>query len=830
MFSYLLRQLFGSFGVFFRTIRAFFTRKVAGAQANVRRMTNFSRNATKVATASFQVAATAVKKPSKRADYIETKQLFVSKAFLFFLLIGSVVLVLLAYFVVWPFLLSHFFTAHFWQEDEKLGAWSGRVIVYYDEEKKIPMYRGELQDGVLQGLGEEYDEQGLLIYSGDFVDGARNGMGSAYDAGVLVYTGQFVNGVYEGMGSSYEDGYLLYRGTFAAGIPEGEGTAYYPDGERAYTGTFVQGYYEGEGTAYREDGTVLYRGSFAAGQYEGSGTLYLENGDQIRGTFAGGEADGAVQWYQDGTLWYEGGLTDETADGYGVLYAENGSVLYAGEFDRGTLDGAWLLTLAAEDLREAFGDATLVETSLTDGFLIEHPELGLTALCSYQQGEAQAQPYRLWLAPEAGTRADALLPWTAASEAERWAVAADPENPPQVTQMQGAAYRPGGVVEGDWYQTHYRYETYACTTLQETEYGAPVEILWSRDVALPSEPEVDAAVSQAQARLEELMAALNALESGESGESAGNTPSDLGDVERMLGLVLTAADGEELVDALTDYYVSREMLTALEGSQPLLEQNLAAVRSLQQRGSATQEEVDTAQSALDTLDRRLAQYAAAKEQARLSIQAVSKLDPEEYDLQKVLLCFDPVALDVEALLTSAQSYAKATAAQMETDAAALDREIKSAVLDLNMAYESIRSARETLERANAAVEEQMQSYAMGSGTKESLYEAQCVQNDAAAALLQATGTFTKEANRLNTLSGGWIAEEYDWMAGTFRTLFQSEIVRAQEAAQAAEEAREQAEQEAAQEIQEEQTQKSEESPDEDGGKEETSGSQEETAF
>lgn len=115
MLSYLLRQLTNSFGIFFRTIRAFFTRKLVGAWSYLRRITNFSRQATKVATTSFQGVATAMKKPSKREDYIETQRLFISKSFLILLAVKLVLIGLLFYFFIWPFLLSHFFVAKFYQ-------------------------------------------------------------------------------------------------------------------------------------------------------------------------------------------------------------------------------------------------------------------------------------------------------------------------------------------------------------------------------------------------------------------------------------------------------------------------------------------------------------------------------------------------------------------------------------------------------------------------------------------------------------------------------------------------------------------------------------------
>ena len=319
MLSHMLRQFFNSFGIFFRTIRAFFTRKLLGAWSYLRRITNFSRQATKVATVSFQEAATAVKKPTKREDYIETQRLFISKSFLVLLAVGLVLAGLLIYFVVWPFLLSRFFVAKFYQGDPDLTDWSGKVIVYYDEEKRDPMYRGTLEEGLLQGRGEEYNEEGLLTYAGNFVDGVRSGDGCLYDAGVLTYEGPFSGGLPNGMGAAYADGVKCYQGDFVDGLYEGTGTAYYPDGTRAYVGAFAQGLYEGEGTAYTEDGQIRYKGSFAQGLYEGSGTVYLDGGGQIQAQFAAGVSTGAIQWYQNGKLWYDGSADDLTPDGFGTL-------------------------------------------------------------------------------------------------------------------------------------------------------------------------------------------------------------------------------------------------------------------------------------------------------------------------------------------------------------------------------------------------------------------------------------------------------------------------------------------------------------------------------
>ena len=824
MLSYLLRQLTNSIGIFLRTIRAFFTRKLVGVWSYLRRITNFSRQATKVATTSFQGAAAAVKKPTKREDYIETQRLFISKSFLILLAVGAVVLALLIYFVIWPFLLRTFFTAHMWQEDPDAADYSGRVVLYYDEARQHPRYRGTLQDGVLQGQGTEYDEEGRLIYEGNFADGlyegtgslyedgvlvyqgafsagAANGIGTAYEDGTVCYEGSFVNGLYDGAGTAYyADGAVRYKGSFSAGEYDGMGTAYYADGTRAYTGGFSGGLYEGEGTEYDADGAVRYKGSFAGGRYDGAGTRYLDNGDQIQAEFTAGAANGSIQWYREGRLWYDGGADDLTPDGFGTLYAESGAVLYAGAFDQGTLDGAWLLTLTAEELREAFGQADLTERDQESGFVIVNEALGLTVLCSYQQGETQAQAYRLWLAPEAGTDAQTLLPWDSLAQARIWAV--DGREPaPAVSIVQGAAYRADGTVGGAWYQSQYRYEDYVCILLSGEEGEAPAELCWSRDTNLPSGSEAsgEPSVSQARERLETLLSALD----GVGGSGSGGTVRQ-GDVESLLGLMLTSGDGQDLVDALTDYYVYGQMGAALGLSQPLLQQNLAEAQTRLARGSGSQDDVDSAQAALDALDRRLAQLETAQEQARLTIQELCRLSPDDYNLAPVLLTFDPVELDAAALYEAARTYAVAVAAgRYEVDTAALEREVRSAVLDLGMAYESIRAVREELAQAAADVETLSQAYARGTADRAAVYEAQCAYNELAAELYQETGAFTRQANALNALSGGWLAEKYGWLADAFAALFQGDIVRGQAAAQAEEEARRAQEEDAAQAIQEE---------------------------
>lgn len=780
-----------------------------GVTSYLRRITNFSRQATKVASASVQGVAAAVKKPTKREDYIETERLFISKSFLILAAAALVLFGLFCYFVAWPFILSRFLTARFYYEDSRIPEWSGKVIVYYDREKRTPMYSGRLEEGVLQGAGKEYDGDGLLTYEGSFSDGVRSGSGVGYEAGVLVYEGQFQNGVYEGMGSLYEAGRLAYQGSFSEGLPngmgtayseekkcyegefvdgvyEGSGTAYDAKGVRRYKGEFSAGLYEGEGVAYEETGRMCYRGSFSKGLYDGDGTLYLADGDSIHSEFTAGQAGGVIQWYKKGRLWYDGSADGLVPDGFGTIYARSGRAIYSGEMDRGSLDGEWMLTLTAQELREAFGEADVVETGRTgSGYLIVNKSLGLTVLCTFREGEEESKAYRIWFTPEENSNEAALLPWDRRAEAERWA-RMDRKTIQGSVRGKGAAFLPEGGAGGDWYQSVFYYEDHARSLVSEEKESAPFQIIWAQPGGLdiPTPGVMDESAAGAQEKLDELLDALESV-GGSGGPGGGDSAADPADVERLLALMLTPQDACSLINALTDYYVYGQAVEALEASRPLLEQELVERQRQLERAQATQAEVDSAQDSLDALDRQLVQYRVVQEQAKLIGEKLTGLKLDGYDLAAVLQVFDAAQLDAEALYDAALEYTEELSPGPEpVDGAQLELDVKTQVLNLVLAHENIQAGRQSLERAAAAAEEAVQSYAMGTADKSALYAAQRAANDAAASLFQTMGAYTKLVNRLNDLSGGWLAKEYDWFAEPFGVLYDTAIRQAQEAAEA----------------------------------------------
>ena len=309
-----------------------------GVTTALRRVTNFSRNATKAASSSLQEVVSAAQNPTSKSDYVETGNLFISKALIIRLLLGLIALGLIVYFLVWPFVLSHFLTAKFFVEDKRVANWSGRVIVYSDQKKKTPLYSGRLEDGVLQGECRQYDGQGVLLYEGMLENGERTGSGKLYENGALVYDGQFSAGLYNGFGETHDAGGLVYVGQYDHGKRSGNGKAY-ENGTLLYEGQFLDDLYEGRGKLY-EGGALVYDGSFSAGAADGTGTAYEGGKLLYEGQYADGAYEGRGKLYEDGVLVYDGVFHAGEAEGTGTAYYPSGKIAYQGSFLAGKRDGS----------------------------------------------------------------------------------------------------------------------------------------------------------------------------------------------------------------------------------------------------------------------------------------------------------------------------------------------------------------------------------------------------------------------------------------------------------------------------------------------------------
>lgn len=791
MLNHLFTQLIRSFGIFFRTIRAFFTRRLVGITARARRLTNFSRQATKVASESLQGAASLAKKPSRREDYIETGRLFISKSLLLAIAIGLVIAGLLIYFVIWPFVLSHFLTARFYVEDRRLESWTGRVVVYSDPEKTLPLYAGKLEEGVLEGKGSQYDEQGLIRYEGMFAAGVRSGQGSAYSGGVLVYEGQFANGVYEGDGALYENGEMIYQGQFQAGVrsgrgrlyeggvlaydgqfqedlPGGQGVSYYKNGRAAYRGGFADGLYEGEGTAYDEEGSRVYQGGFSQGTYSGEGSLYITPGQRLDAAFVQGEPEGAVRWYKESLLYYEGEWSEGQAQGLGTIYNRTGKALYLGRLAGGTLDMDWLLELGLDDLRTALGEGAVQEADNPEGgFTITGTELGLTALCSYrQEGEEGAvhalylfQPEGDWVQLLPGRGSAGLTSWPA--ETEQWSGQLD------LAPVQGVPLAAG----------MYEARTFSLEG-ERTDllFGPDGNVVLYRRIKAGPPPEgidLTGGESEGGGRMDSLLASLNLIEGSAIAGGSPNPYYGGADPAEALAACTGGQAGADLTEAMLLYWENAQRWAAAEENLRRAQSLLDEAQNGLARGTGSEDAVETLKSACTALQGELQTYAGEMEKAALTADAAAGADPSEYDLDQLPVMFDPGELELSQVVLVAAAYAQAT--QEETDLQALELELKTALVDLASAYEAVQTCLEQYEAGEAAVQKAAGAYAVGTGSKAEWFTALNAQNDVQGGLISALSAFGRQAVRFNGRTGGWLSREVNWYAEEWSALFALDV-------------------------------------------------------
>ena len=818
--SYFFHQLSRSLGVFFRTIRAFVSRKLMGLTTTFRRLTNFSRHATKVASSSLQGVVSATQKPTSQADYVETGHLYISKSLIIRLLLGVAAIALIGYFLVWPFILSRFLTARFYREDKRVPNWSGRVIVYSDKNKTLPLYSGRLEDGVLQGESKLYDEEGVLLYEGQMLDGLRSGSGKEYQDGILTYEGQFEAGrysgrgklyvdgklvydgqyvdglrsgsgtayqdgarlyegqfgddLYEGRGKLFQDGTLCYDGSFHAGVAEGTGTAYYPTGMIAYQGDFLAGKANGSGTAYSETGRKEYIGGFAEGQYSGSGTYYFADGSQIEASFENGSPVGAADWKKNGILYYQGEWADGAPSGFGTLYSKAGKKLYEGPFLGGTIDGRSLVDYSTEELRAALCECTLKNENDGTAFRIIAEELGLTALCSFQTENEQSEIYQIYLAaPDKGDWVT-LLPGTGNTHSVQWPEGAKPE---QLT-INYIGQLGVNVAAGSYFAENYAADARRITALYASETRDRVVLLtWERQNAIPV-ASTPGGESKKDDKIDHLLKAMDTMINS-SGIAAGTVAFFGGaDPDDALSCTADAAQAVELSDALIDYWEESQRLQALEEILERSETMLSDAQNEVAKGVGSAEQVEALQDEQLELKSQIETTKTAIKRAELTADKWGVSWLNGYALEKLLVSFNPAEKDVSDLVVFATAYAKATGS--ESPESEIKNEVKEALLSLSDAHTAEKLALERYQALEKNTADALNAYSMGLGSRAAWLAALNAQSQARIRLCYAMADFSKLANHFNLLTGGWVSRTFNWHQDVLEPLLYAAIQETEE--------------------------------------------------
>ena len=190
------------------------------------------------------------KKERTIGDYFSCGHYYVLKRMVYVILLLSAVLPVLYVKLLHPILVSQFFTKTMVINSHEMVGYSGKVELVSQEDGTL-IFKGEMEEGRINGKGQLYTYTGALLYEGNFEMEAYSGEGELYyeNTDVLCYKGTFLLNQYDGQGFLYDEaGKLKYKGDFKNGLYEGNGTLYFPNGQEEYVGTFARGEKEGKGT------------------------------------------------------------------------------------------------------------------------------------------------------------------------------------------------------------------------------------------------------------------------------------------------------------------------------------------------------------------------------------------------------------------------------------------------------------------------------------------------------------------------------------------------------------------------------------------------------
>ena len=150
------------------------------------------------------------------------------------------------------------------------------------------------------GKGKEFKlNTNILIFEGEYTNGIKNGNGKEYyDNGVVKFEGEYLNGIKNGEGKEYYDnGKIKFEGEYSNTEKDGNGKEYYSNGKIKFEGKYFKGkkwdgkiynykckkiceIKNGKGTIkdFYDNGKLKFEGNYSNGKKNGEGKEYYDNG------------------------------------------------------------------------------------------------------------------------------------------------------------------------------------------------------------------------------------------------------------------------------------------------------------------------------------------------------------------------------------------------------------------------------------------------------------------------------------------------------------------------------------------------------------------------
>jgi antitoxin component YwqK of YwqJK toxin-antitoxin module len=139
-----------------------------------------------------------------------------------------------------------------------------------------------MQEGIKQGDGTLYDEDGKRIYKGGFDDETYHGKNCTvfYGNGKVCYSGNFKKGEKTGFAKEwYVNGKMKFEGNYVNDMKHGLGKEFHESGALRYEGLFKYGYPSGKMVkTFSDDGCLNFYGEVQNGKYVGHCVEVHQNG------------------------------------------------------------------------------------------------------------------------------------------------------------------------------------------------------------------------------------------------------------------------------------------------------------------------------------------------------------------------------------------------------------------------------------------------------------------------------------------------------------------------------------------------------------------------
>lgn len=239
------------------------------------------------------------------------------------------------------------------------GVLNGHAFVKDKTKNNVYSYRGEIENGQFQGIGEEIVKD--TMYFGCFSQGSKHGIGLIKTKRHNSYLGNWDSGRRHGFGMEHFENCDMYFGDFKMEARSGIGKYCHRNSGFFYLGEIEDGKRQGFGKL--ESLKMIYVGNWVKDEREGRGYQEFKDGRAYFGDWVKGRREG-LGYEKSENVEYRGEWYNDKPHGRGILLLKNGETQFAC-FNQGSVsylyskdDNEFFDAILALDVDKFFGKST----------------------------------------------------------------------------------------------------------------------------------------------------------------------------------------------------------------------------------------------------------------------------------------------------------------------------------------------------------------------------------------------------------------------------------------------------------------------------------------